>query len=354
MKTMHGIRNAIVAACVMTLGGCLEIETTTTVHPDGSVRREIRRTGDSAEVFREVRLFAMDSTWSIEQKKTDTTWESIASKEFADASALESELNRDPGRSLRVRASLEKHFAWFTTTFEYRETIVCYNQFHAVPITDMIPQKDLDRVMHHEIEGVPYPSPEDSLQVQGLSERTEEWDHRNKFKAYHALFVEGARSLHDATLIGALTPAMEETLYVHTLKSMNAGALDTLPSLYEKVLRTPLVKSVFALQREAFAGFAEKLTFQEEMLGAGYKKARIVMPGLLTATNARSIEGNRLTWEEFLGASYVADYTMWARSRVVNWWAVVLTGAVVLFLAVIPLVWFMRRRSVVVNEFFVP
>ena len=354
MNANNSVRNLIVTACLVVLSGCLEIETTTTVHSDGSVLREIRRLGDSAEVFREARLFAMDSTWTEVYRKTDSTWESVASKEFADASALEAEVNRDPGRSLRIRVSLEKEFAWFTTTFEYRETILCYNQFHAVPITDLISQQDVERWLRHEIDGAPYPSVEESLQVERLSSRAEEWDHRNKFKAYHEIFVEGAHVLNDAALTALLVPAMEETLFVRTLKPMNAGALDTLPSIYGTILGIPSVRQVFREQQAAFDAYAEKLAFQQEMLGAGYKRARIVMPGLLTGTNARSIEGNRLSWEDFLGASYVTDHTMWARSRVINWWAVVLTGAVVLFLAAIPLVWFIRRRAVAVNEFFIP
>ena len=69
------------------------------------------------------------------------------------------------------------------------------------------------------------------------------------------------------------------------------------------------------------------------------------MPGLITETNTRSIEGNTLTWKEFVGACYVIDYTMWARSRVINWWAVILTGGVVILLTGILLVGIVRRRS---------
>jgi glucose dehydrogenase len=36
---------------------------------------------------------------------------------------------------------------------------------------------------------------------------------------------------------------------------------------------------------------------------------------------------------------------MWARSRVINWWAVVSTGAVVILLAVILVVGTLRRKT---------
>jgi hypothetical protein len=345
MNTSHGMRNILAAACIVALSGCLEIDTTTTVHPDGSLRRVVRTKGDSAEVCRRKQIFATDSTWNIVRHKTDSTWESIATRDYPDAFTFDMDANKGGERSLRVRVSLEKQFAWFTTSFEYRETILCYNQFHAVPITDLIPQNDVDLWLRHEVDGAPFASIEDSLKGQVQSGRGEEWDRRNKFKAYHTLFLEGARSLNDRALSTVLVPASEETLFVRTLKHMNAGSLDSLPAIYQAVLKSPSVQKVFDLQHAAFTAFEEKLAFQEEMLSAGYTHASIEMPGLITGTNARSIEGNRLTWKEFMGACYVTDYTMWARSRVINWWAVILTGAVVLFLAAIPLVWLVRRRT---------
>lgn len=326
------------------LSGCLEIETTTSVRPDGSLRREIHARGDSTGVRDFGGLFHLDSAWSIDRRQTDTTWESVAFREFPDVSVWNTAMAADTGRSLRIRASLETHFAWFTTEIAYSETLLCYNQFHAVPISAYLSRDEVERWLRHEMGKEPYPAGADSLAVRDAGQKAEEWDVRNKFMAYHALFEAGAHGTGDARLAAALEPGVRETLFVRAKELLNRSRLEDLPALYEKVLGTPAVRMVFEHQAEAFADYAARVEFQERVWTAGYRRARIEMPGLVTATNARSIEGNRLTWEEFVGAAYVTDYTMWARSRVINWWALVLTGGGVLLLAAVPLAAWLRAR----------
>jgi hypothetical protein len=347
MNASLQIRTITIAICCTMLTGCLEIKTTTTIHPGGGITRTIGTSGDSSEVRRDLGIFVVDSSWSVSMQKADTTWESTATRYFPDVQAFQKALDKGGDRALRVRAFLAEYFAWFTTRYEYRETIVCYNQIHAVPLSAYVPEGDQEQLIRHEIEKVPYASVADSVRLQALSGRTEEWDRRNKFEAFHARFVQGVENAHDTRLAALLTPAMKETLFVHSSSSINAGTLEQLPLTYAKVLKSAGVAKVFEREQARFNEYAEAMKTQEEILMSGYKKAAIVMPGVLTGTNGRSIEGNRVVWEDFLGGAYVADYTMWATSRVINWWAVILTGAVVLFLASLPLVAMIRksRRS---------
>ena len=338
------------AMTMLTLAGCLEIETTTTVRPDGSIRREVRTHGDSAEVSNDHGLFFADSAWTSVGRRMDSTYERVTSREFGDARTFQKALDLGGDRALRVRVSLERHFAWFTTTFEFRETILCYNQIHAVPLDAFIPAADQDAVILHEFDKVPYASTADSARLSAFAGRLEEWDHRNKFEEYHQRFADGAHWLQDAALTARLTPAAKESLYVRTMSALNEGKLDTLPGIYATVLQVPAVQRVFAKERRRFEDFDRALNTQETMLTSGYKKAAIVMPGILTGTNARTVEAGRVVWEDPLLPAYVKDHTMWARSRVINWWAVVLTGGIVLVLAMIPLAALVRdRRRVRLN-----
>jgi hypothetical protein len=335
------------ASLIVTMNGCLEIETTTTVKTDGTLQRQLQISGDSAEVSRGVPTFPTDSTWDVVRHHTkDTSWTSVSTKLFSDGAALEKALNREDGKSLSVRVESERHFRWFTTEFSYRETILCYNQFHAVPLSDYISRAELDRWIHHEIEKAPYPSPDDSVTIHKSAERAEEWDSRNKFEALFGIFTEGATRLNDPGLTIAQIASAKESLYAHCAKLINESRLDTLPLVFERTLKNPLASKVFAMQSDRIHEFADKVKFQLDMLGTPYKRAHVIMPGLITETNARSIEGNKLTWEEFIGACYVVDYTMWARSRVINWWAVVLTGGVVILLTGILVVGMVRRKRV--------
>jgi hypothetical protein len=348
MNWTRVVHSAMAASLSLIVSGCLEVETTTTVRTDGTLERELRTGGDSSEVSRRDFVFPTDSTWTITRRKEgDTSWVAVATKIFPDGAALEKASNVEGGKSPKVSVRFDKKFRWFTTEFEYRETIVCYNQFHAVPISDYISQADQDRWIHHEVEKVPYASREDSLSVTKVSERAEEWDARNMFEAYFAVFAEGVQTLNDPALPRSSLAAAKETLFARTspifIKSRTH--LDTLQSIFEGTLGTPVTKKVYALQSGKYHEFADKLRYEMDIMGTPYKRARIVMPGLITETNARSIEGNRLEWKDFMGACYVIDYPMWARSRVINWWAVVLTGGVVILLTGILVAGALRRKG---------
>ncbi len=65
------------AMTMLTLAGCLEIETTTTVRPDGSIRREVRTHGDSVEVSNDHGLFFADSAWTSVGRRMDSTYERV-------------------------------------------------------------------------------------------------------------------------------------------------------------------------------------------------------------------------------------------------------------------------------------
>jgi hypothetical protein len=327
------------------MSGCLEIETTSTVNTDGSIQRVVQLNGDSTEVLKPQEMFPTDSTWTFARRHIkDSSWTSTASKVFTDGAALEKALNADKQLSLHVRIQSTKRFLWFTTEYTYRETILSFNQFHAVPLEKYISPSELEGWLHYEIEKAPYPSVEDSLRLKKSSQRAEEWDSRNKFESYYGILEEGASKLTDSGALRQRLSMAKETLYTRCAKPINDSRLDTLPLIFQNTLKDPRVSGLFIAQSDSLREFEARLVFQQNMLATPYKSANVVMPGLIVETNAPSIEGNKLTWKEFLGACYAVDYPMWARSRVINWWAVVLTGAVIVVLAGLLIVGTVRRR----------
>jgi len=56
------------------------------------------------------------------------------------------------------------------------------------------------------------------------------------------------------------------------------------------------------------------------------------MPGLITGTNSAMLAGNQVAWDLFPMAFLLEDYTMEVESRVLNVWAFVLSGLVILAL----------------------
>ena len=64
----------------------------------------------------------------------------------------------------------------------------------------------------------------------------------------------------------------------------------------------------------------------------------VIMPGLILDTNAKDVEGNSVQWKFDYNRFLWEDYTMWVESRVVNRWAMILTGILCMIL-VAGLIW---------------
>ncbi len=67
------------------------------------------------------------------------------------------------------------------------------------------------------------------------------------------------------------------------------------------------------------------------------------MPGLITATNSAMLNGNQVRWEFQGGNVMVRDFEMYAESRVMNYWAFILAGLVMLALVVMLVVKAVRK-----------
>ena len=58
------------------------------------------------------------------------------------------------------------------------------------------------------------------------------------------------------------------------------------------------------------------------------------MPGLITETNSYQLVGNQVKWRIKDHTIFFEDYEMYVESRVVNYWAFVVSGIVVLLLLI--------------------
>jgi len=58
------------------------------------------------------------------------------------------------------------------------------------------------------------------------------------------------------------------------------------------------------------------------------------MPGLITKTNSTIMYGNTVSWDVHSLSFYFEDYEMYVESRIVNYWAFILSGIVVLLLLI--------------------
>jgi hypothetical protein len=315
--------------------GCLEVETTSYVHPDGRIERVVVVSGDSGEVAGGEFLVPVDSSWSL-VRETTTGQRVVLTfrKTFDSDTDLGRSLAGERGKTLPITLRLERRFRWFMTEYRYEETCGRLAPFDLVPVTQYISPSELDLYFRHEIADEPYTSRGDSLALDDAGKRFELWDARNTFEAFFRELLIGVERLKDPALPPAEVERRKEEVFEQGFRPVNTRQSRLLVEAAARVLGSKPVLRVLELNAEGFAAFDRQLEFFEKVARTGLK-AHVSMPGIITNTNAVSIEGNLVTWKDYKEYCYVRDFTMWAESSMINWWAVILTGAVVLLLAVL-------------------
>ncbi len=326
---------SILVLAMLLWSGCNESqESKTTINSDGSILRTERISGDdSASVANAPLPPWVDGTWDILIERTgERMFAKRASKFFPDIAAMNQALAGGGGTSLRFRGSLERRFRWFFTEYSYRETCVRWNPFDGVPITDYVSSSEIDLWFRHEVKKLPYPSRGDSLALHGAEDRAGEWQTRSMFESYFKAFMKGVELLHDSSLTPTILSARKESLFARARQSLEHAPnnTDSLHAVFARLLGPRPVQKVIALNAAGFDLYKQKIEFLERMILMDEVKATIQMPGLIVETNAPAIEGNTAAWADIQWYAYLQDVEMRVESRMVNWWAIVVTGAILL------------------------
>ncbi|MFH0990674.1 MAG: hypothetical protein V1799_11735 [bacterium] len=333
MRTFKITILIIISGFAFLLQGCLDINSISQVNSDGSILRTIVITGDSTAIFTGKYPFMIDSTWErttefIQEKKQ---YKLTVKKLFRTVEDMNAALSGVFSKTLQYRFEFEKSFQWFFTVYRYNEVNIPFIQYRSIPLSDFVTAEEIESYRKYQIDKIPFQSKEDSLSLIASAERGEEWESRNRFEAIFKVFLSGVQSLNNPSLVVSSVEQRKEFLYkgsVEESDNFKEKKLDSLRFIFASLLKSSLVHQVWEAQAKEFTEIKEKLTF-EEKTGENSYTTSVVMPGLITKTNAGTIEGNKATWKDFLEYSKIFEYTMWVESRQVNWWAVILTGVIV-------------------------
>ena len=333
---------------LLLISGCLDITTTSEVKRDGSIVRTITFMGDSSAVYSGNFPVELDSLWTKSTVKTsEKKYTLTATRTFRNADEMNKTVQGQFGKTLQYRIALEKSFQWFFTVYRYEEVNLPFAQFTSIPMTDYLSQEEIEwfktKILNGELkEGKK--TLEDSLIAERISPRSEEWTSRNHFAPFFSTFLSGVAALNDPALTAAGVESLKDSLYRHSTKAIESNKFDTLHLIFRHVLRTAAAEKAWQARAAAFEEIERKIEF-EQSIGKHNYVTSVMMPGLITGSNARKLEANKATWQEFLGLASYFEYTMWVESRQVNWWAVGIAIVVVVFLVSLLLVSVLRRRS---------
>ncbi len=324
---------------------CLDVETSTVVHRDGSVTRTIFFTGDSASVYSGHYPLPLDSSWQVSiARKDEKTLVYRAERTFAHVRDLNRGAAGTRGKTLTSVSDLDESFRWFFTIYRYTETWKCYRVVDAVPLSAYLSDADLDFAYRHEVRK-DSTTAQDSTRMEAIKERYEEWEKRNIFEAYYREFIRGVQSLHSPRLAVSDVERQRHRLYDSLAADLvaNKTNLERTSKRFGAVLGSSAARDAFRANAAGFDSLKALLDFEESGHGSNFT-ASVTMPGLIVTTNAEGVEGNTAHWKDAFALNELRDVTLDVESRVINWWAVIGTGIAIAAILAYLLVAAYRRK----------
>lgn len=321
---------------------CEGPETTVTniVNRNGSVLRkaEMRHTSSITDItgFK----VPVDSTWNHKDSlfisaEGDTTWFILAEKLFESADAINEAYLADTGSNSAVTrtAIFSRKFKWFTTTWYFAEK--CDKSLlHGYPMTDYLLPEEITFMNLPEETSDELVAGPDSLRIRSLIDSVQQHTEIWMIRSLISEFITEAGAFCESSGKESLTT---ETLRSHEDEFYRLVAVD---ADYDNICALVLGDSLFATFKPELdsAMTVTENRFDKSWLFEDYTM-QIVMPARLKSTNGYAMSDGTLAWPVTGNHFLTADYTMYAESGDINYWAILAT----LILLAAPVIWYLNR-----------
>jgi hypothetical protein len=348
---------------------CLEYQFTTRIFPDGSCERIMTVRGDSADLMHGIIKVPNDTSWKIniaqvpgDQKKYELT----ATAHFPNVESLNKYFYKsvDSMPAVSINSELKKKFRWFYTYLDYKETYMAFTPYRKLPISKFLnedevkilfagddkiiyqPNEDIVRLRRDTLEKINL-SHADSLKLEKKKEdielRYNEWLAQSIYECMYDVMADRSEKLGSKNINKAIMMAARDSIYAELKRRKQFNATEenhkgnsiASPELIldaaRKFLPTDELAKVLSLDSLAYEEIDNRYDRMEAITSNTYSN-KLLMPGIITSTNAKSMNGNILTWEIEPGEFFFYDYVMSAESRLMNKWAFWVSGIVVLLL----------------------
>jgi hypothetical protein len=353
------IHAATTLVMIFILTGCdRKVTIESTVHPDGTLDRNIVLTEvDSSELNHNMFGIQSSNGWKVqvkpyierpddrvEKKDTSTKYVITFGKHFSSVAQANVEFDKAGDSLFRIRSAFNRKFRWFYTYLEFSDTYRAINRFHQVKMEDFFTKEDFDFIARMPAEGKAI-TKADSVYLDHLNKKI--FDHfamQAIYEEHFNLMLSVMRKAgidkkyvdvylkQKGYMFSILTKkendnVFSEDAFMHqVMDSLNVDfPMDKITGDYRR--STKEIKTRIDFMSEA--GFATKYTHI------------IKMPWDVIETNADSVKGNTLFFQPSPIKFMLKDYTMYATSRDLNYWAVLLSG----LLIGVTIVAFVKKRS---------
>lgn len=350
MKNQRSFIVALSLSVISVLSGCdHDVTTGTIVNSDGSLERLVTlKEIDSAKFRNNLMGISESGGWEVlrtpvkpedsgdEGSKFDATFR----KTFATADDANRDMDGNADTLFHILSVHEEENGFFYSSIRYQDTYRALNRFHAIPVEDYFTKEDFDFIGRLPAEGKPI-SRADSLYLTRLNEKIYD------LYAARTIFEELYRHLVEATKEYNLDPCWLDSLARHKgatyQKFFQDGNLEgeELWKVAER-LNIPIPPAARELIERKAKEVQRRMEFISTASSGKYLHT-IRMPWTVVESNADSVNGNELFWRPPVVKFLLADYTMTAKSRKLNTWAVVVSGVVVVLTIGL---FFVRKRRV--------
>lgn len=337
MKTKYFIIAFLLMA--FSLSSCREITVKTKVNSDGSFSRIITLKGDindSASVASIHGLpYPVDESWAlttIRDTVDSTKLICIYSKNFGNDDDLQAEIASDTSwmKILDREITIKKNFMFFYSFVTYRELYKKADPSGLLNYKDYMSAQDLEWMVGNRL---PL-NTKDSVMRDSAEARAERYILDSYTSELITSLNNGIKRLKDPEIqYFDLDAYRHDTLIAAYLKDSDSHEyiIDSLAHITGQ----PVLLKLKDLSPPVFSGLINKIDLFEKIMMMHEYTSEVEMPGLLTATNAVNVVGNTVSWHVQPTSFYFDNYEMFVESRVVNYWAFMLSGFVLLLLIVV-------------------
>ena len=334
MKYQKIFLSAIIAI-LLVISGCREVTVTTIVHPNGTFTRIITVTGDSTDVFKRDLPFPVDDTWTMESAKDtadSTKYVVTYTKLFRNSKQLNREIAADTGinSTLTRNIDIRKRFGFFYSYLSFRETFKSMNQFTYLNYKDYLTDEDIQWFTSMRI---PVTGP-DSTKKDEAEEKVESFLIKSATAEIEAILKNGIEQLHDPQLDPNQVDDYQDSIYAF-IQSWSFDSTSDILSEYQRWTGNEAVSKLRSLTPPLFEEFYKKASQVDAILELEPYTEVVELPGLITATNSSMLNGNEVRWDFTGNSVMLTDYKIFVESRVVNYWAFVVSGVVLLLLVIL-------------------
>ncbi len=325
----------ILAVSLIFLSSCKEYFITTKINSDGTVERNIAYKTDENDTSSFPETFLADKSWKSSKQKDTANKKTIInlSSKFNSYEDAVKELGKQrEGFEKIIDIKIEKSFRFFFTYYTYKESYRPFNRLNKTPLEKYFNRDEIEKLKA-------------ATDTAWVKEKLDAYTQHNMVDMFLDTVEELLLKEHQIRMETLLPAGKRKELISELIKvdkddENNEKAIKVLSRYFDNA---PLkLITGYIENNEPFQKLLEDMSRYD-----GTYENSVIMPGIITYSNSKSIEGNKVSWKFDQERFKFFEYEMLAESREVNVWVIIAAGIVVLLLIgllILPRVW--RRGSV--------